>query len=74
MPSADLAFYTCDELIGELMRRKTFYGCVVRAAEDHKDENWNERVFRLHFNDNLGQAATGRLLESVVEYLNVHLY
>jgi hypothetical protein len=73
MHPSDLAFYTCEELIHELMRRKTFYGCVVHAAEDHKHDSWEERTFRVHYNANLDQARTGRLLDSVAEYLNVHL-
>jgi hypothetical protein len=73
MHSSDLAFYTCEELIHELMRRKTFYGCVVHAAEDHKHDSWEERTFRVHYNANLDQARTARLLDSVAEYLNVHL-
>ena len=73
MPSTDLAFHTSEELIHELMRRKTFYGCVVHSAEDHKHDIWDERTFRVHFNQNLDKARTGRLLDAVAEYLNVQL-
>jgi hypothetical protein len=72
MQSTDLAFCTCDELIQELMKRKTFYGCVIHAAEDHKHDTWEERTFRVHFNQNLDQARTGRLLDRVAEYLTIH--
>lgn len=73
MQSTDLAFYTCEELIQELMRRRTFFGCVVHSTEDHKHEAWEERMFRLHYNDNLDSACAGRLLDRVAEYISVHL-
>lgn len=73
MQSTELAFYTTDELIRELMGRRTFYGCVVHSAEDHKRDAWDERMFKLHFNQNLDQACASRLLDTVAEYLDVHL-
>lgn len=73
MQSTDLAFYTCEELIQELMRRRTFFGCVVHSMEDHKHEAWEERMFRVHYNDNLDSARAGRLLDRVAEYISVHL-
>ena len=73
MHSTDLEFYTCDELVRELMARKTFYGCVIHSAEDHKHDAWEERTFRVHFNQNLDQTRTGRLLDRVADYLNVNL-
>ena len=72
MHSSELAFYTSDELIQELMRRKTFYGCVIHSAEDHKHDAWEERTFRVHFNQNLDQLHAGRLLDRVAEYINLH--
>lgn len=73
MQSTELAFYTCDELIQELMRRRTFYSCVVHSAEEHKHDQWDERTFRVHFNKNLDQARAGRLLDAVAERLNLHI-
>jgi hypothetical protein len=73
MHPTELAFYTCDQLIRELMRRKTFYGCVIQSAEEHKRDDWEERTFRVHFNQNLDRTETGRLLDAVAEYMNVHL-
>lgn len=73
MLSSELAFYTCDELIGELMRRKTFYGCVIQAADDHKHDHWEERTFRVHFNTNLDQIRASRLLDTVAERLTFEL-
>ncbi len=73
MQSTDLAFVTCEELIQELMRRKTFFGCVVHSTEDHKHEAWEERMFRVHYNENLDSCRAGRLLDRVAEYISVHL-
>src|SRR5215211_4427321 len=73
MQSSELAFFTTDELIHELMRRHTFYGCVVHSAEEHKRESWIERTFKVHFNQNLDHARASRLLDTVAEYLDVHL-
>jgi hypothetical protein len=72
MQSTDLAFYTCDELIRELLGRKTFFGCVVHTAEDHKHEDWEERTFRVHFNQNLDREGTARPLDRIAEYLNIY--
>jgi len=69
MPGPDLEFYTCDELISELMSRTTFFGCVVRSAEEHKNDNWEERTFRVHFNRNLDRARAGRLLDTLAGML-----
>ena len=71
MQSTDLAFYTTDELIREIMRRHTFYGCIVHSAEEHKQEVWEERTFRVHFNHNLDHARASRLLDAVAEHLDV---
>lgn len=69
MSSSDLSFFTCEELIQELMHRTTFYGCVVHAAEPHRRDNWSERMFRVHFNQDLDLERTSRLLEAVAEKL-----
>ena len=73
MQSTELAFCTCEELIQELMRRKTFFGCVVHSTQDHKHEAWEERMFRVHYNENLDSGRAGRLLDRVAEYISVHL-
>ena len=71
---SELDFYTTQELIQELMRRKTFCGVVVHSAEDHKREAWeDERVFRVHFNQNLDSERASRLLDTVAEYMSIHL-
>ena len=72
MPLSDLAFHTTQELIEELMRRQTFMGVVVHSAEEHKREAWgNERVFKVHFNQNLDSGRASRLLDTVAGYLEV---
>ena len=49
MQVTDLELYTTKELVGELMRRKTFLGVVVHSEEDHKDRRWmGEKVFPSH--------------------------
>jgi hypothetical protein len=55
------------------MRRKTFYGCVIHSAADHKHDAWDERTFRVHFNSNLDQARAGRLLDAVAERLTLEI-
>jgi hypothetical protein len=74
MQSSELAFYTTQELVAELMSRKTFCGVVVHSADDHRRETWEEeRIFKVHFNKNLDPARASRLLDAVAEYMDVHL-
>jgi hypothetical protein len=74
MQPSDLAFYTTQELIEELMRRQTFCGVVVHSADDQKREVWgDERMFKVHFNQNLDSTRVSRLLDTVSEYLDVYL-
>lgn len=73
MQSSELAFFTTQELIEELIRRQTFFGVIVHSAEEHKRDNWeDERMFKVHFNQNLDPARASRLLDSVAEYMDVH--
>jgi hypothetical protein len=74
MQSMELAFATTQELIEELMRRQTFYGVVVHSADEHKRETQcDERMFKVHFNQNLDSGRASRLLETVSQYMDVHL-
>jgi hypothetical protein len=74
MQTSELDFYTTQELIAELMSRQTFCGVVVHSADDHRRDTWvDERVFKVHFNKNLDSAAASRLLDSVAEYMTIHL-
>lgn len=73
MDGSDLAFFTTNELIAELMRRRTFLGVVVHSEDEAKQPGWGpERVFQVHFNGNLDAPQTARLLERVSEYLDLN--
>lgn len=67
-----LELFTTTELIGELMRRKTFYGVVVHAVEEHKNSRWKdgERTFAVHHNANLTAEEAARLLDAVADNLH----
>jgi hypothetical protein len=66
MQPNDLELYTSQELIRELMRRKTFQGVVVHSREELKAQTWNdERVFTVHYNSNFHPAEVGRLLRVI---------
>ncbi len=70
MEASDLELYTAQELIAELMRRKTFLGIVVHADQDCKAERWSgEGLFKVHYNGNLDAAEAGRLLDRIGEYI-----
>lgn len=71
MSPSDLELYTTEELIRELVRRRTFLGVVVHSAREYKDQqDWRgQRTFRVHHNSNLGTEEAGRLLEAVAENL-----
>jgi len=67
MRLSDLELCTTKELIAELMRRPTFLGVVVQSEEEYRNEVWgDERIFKVHFNENLGDEQAARLLEAVV--------
>ena len=56
----DLAFYTTEELIEELLSRHTFLGVVVHSTEEHRGTQWQgEKQFQVHFNDNLSPPEAG---------------
>jgi hypothetical protein len=66
-----LELYTAEQLIGELMRRKTFLGVVVQAEEDCKTRKWQgDKVFKVHFNANLSPEQAGRLLDVISDHLD----
>jgi hypothetical protein len=69
----DLAFYTTQELIDELMSRTAFLGVVVYSEQEFRNKNWcGERIFKVRFNDNLDPPQAGRLLDAVAEHLDGH--
>ncbi len=66
MQGSELAFYSNQELIDELLRRTTFLGVVVHSTEEIRNQQWGaERVMRVQFNDNLDTEQAGRLLDVV---------
>lgn len=73
MEPSELALYTNQELIEELLRRTTFLGVVVHSSEELKSAEWgNSRMFKVRFNANLNQAEAGRLLDTVAGQLDIH--
>jgi hypothetical protein len=71
MQASELAFFTTKELISELVRRRTFLGVVVHSEKEFKRPEWGgERMFKVHFNSNLGKDEVARLLERVSDYMD----
>jgi len=71
MNQDELALFTSQELIDELMKRKTFLGIVVHSEQEAKTDDWpEERVFKVRFNANLDAERAGRLLAVVAEYMD----
>ncbi len=68
-PSA-LELSTIQELVEELMRRKTFLGVVVHSEQEQKGPWRGERMFKVRFNDNLDAGETSRLLERVAGHMD----
>jgi len=71
MDSSELAFFTTQELVDELLRRKTFLGVIIHADEQLRTAAWERgtKEFRVRFNDNLGRDEAGRLLDVVADKL-----
>jgi len=68
---SELAFYGTDELVEELLRRKTFLGVIVRSEKEFLDGQWSgERIFKVHFNENMDSAQACRLLDAVTDYMH----
>jgi hypothetical protein len=66
MEPSELAFFTTQELIAELVRRKRFLGVIIQSVNEYRREEWGkERVFKVHFNSNLDAAQAARLLDTV---------
>lgn len=74
MQDSELAFYSNQELIDELLRRTTFLGVIVHSAEEIRNRQWGpERVMRVQFNENLDAAQAGRLLDVVAAQMGDRL-
>ncbi len=49
-------------------------GVVIHSDQEFKSGPWgDERIFKVHFNNNLDAAQTGRLLDSVASYIDANL-
>jgi hypothetical protein len=72
MEPSELSFFTTQELIQELTRRRTFLGVIVHSESELKHESWgDERTFKVNFNGNLDNARASRLLAAVSEYMSL---
>jgi hypothetical protein len=70
MNPEDLELFSTQELVDELMRRQTFLGVVIHSEEDFKNDQWSaERIFKIHFNGNLGAEEACRLLSRVADHM-----
>jgi len=72
MNPEDLALYTTDELVSELLNRQTFIGVLVRGEGDWKGRWDGERNFKVSFNGNLDAQEVRRLLGVVADHLLCH--
>lgn len=68
--SSGLEFFTTKELVDELMRRKTFLGIIIHAEDEHRGRSIGDRVYKVHFNDNLDAPQAGRLLDVIAERMD----
>jgi len=70
MNPSELELFPTSELINELLRRTTFQGVIVHAADGAKERLWNgERIFSVRHNENLDTEEVGRLLDVVSQYI-----
>jgi hypothetical protein len=60
----DLELFTTEELINEIIKRKTFQGVIVHAEGDFKNHAWRgAKNFKVHWNNNLERREAGNILE-----------
>ena len=74
MDTSDLALYTSQQLIAELLRRTTFLGVIVHSENEMRASSWDvgDRTFKVQFNANLNTPQASRLLDTVAEYMDLH--
>jgi hypothetical protein len=71
MEPSDLAFYTTQELIDELVHRATFLGVVIHSGQELRDQDWSqETLFKVRFNSNLSNEEASHLLGTVSRHLD----
>jgi hypothetical protein len=69
--ASDLAFFTSNELIDELLRRTTFQGVVVHSEEEHRGGEWTgQRMFKVRYSQDFNAETARRLLEVVASHLD----
>ena len=70
MAPRELALFSSDELITELLTRTTFQGVIVHSRDEARSRNWTgERIFNVRHNANPCTEEAGRLLEVVCQYI-----
>jgi hypothetical protein len=70
MTDGELELYSTQDLLDEVLRRTTFQGVIIHAADEAKRADWDgERVFKVRFNSNLASEEAGRLLDVVGQRL-----
>jgi hypothetical protein len=70
MNESELELFSTQDLISELLRRTTFQGVIVHAADGAKKRVWDgERIFSVRHNANLDTEEAGRLLDVVSQYI-----
>lgn len=70
---SDLAFHSSQELIDELMRRKTFLGVVIHSEEEWRGQGWgSERNFKVDFCPHLDTATGSRLLQIIADHIELN--
>jgi hypothetical protein len=73
MEAGDLELVPTQQLINELVSRRTFLGVIIHSDKDCRNTEWgSDRNFRVHFNGNLDAAQVPLLLDRIAEYVTVH--
>ncbi|MBX9678829.1 MAG: hypothetical protein K2X38_08685 [Gemmataceae bacterium] len=68
---SDLSFFSTQELIDELVSRKTFLGVIVHAEEEHRTKEWRgDKYFDVRFNKNLHEYEAMKLLDVVSDFMD----
>ena len=70
MTPHELDLFSTQELIDEIVRRKTFQGVIVHSNVEARSREWDgQKVFLVRFNENLDAEEAGRLLEVVSRHI-----
>lgn len=64
----DLSFFTNDELIAELLRRKTFVGVVIH---DKSNKEWTEDFVFTYNSDVVSREDVYNIVGSVTEHITI---